>query len=152
MFILKFINYHVTEDCNNRTQLDRDDYYCNEDLVKQLVFDAKLSNPYFKDWIATESDWELARKYNVSVRFIATSSGLTRWHYIFETDKNERVDDSGTRHKDSPDEYDFIFSDKQAHQASCSSFQDVSKISECSETNITTQLKKPGTRQQYFNI
>lgn len=99
-----FNKHHITEDCNNRTQLDRNDYYCNEDLVKQLVFDAKLTNPYFKDWIATESDWGLARKYNVSVRFIATSSGLTRWHYIFDTDKNERVDDTGTRHKESPDE------------------------------------------------
>lgn len=82
------------------TPLGKDDYYCNEDLVKQLVFDAKLSAPYFENWIATDEEWDLARKYNVSVRFIATSSGLTRWHYVFENDKNEEVDDQGNRRKE----------------------------------------------------
>lgn len=82
------------------TPLGKDDYYCNEDLVKQLVFDAKLSTPYFGNWIATDDEWALARKYNVSVRFIATSSGLTRWHYVFDTDKNEEVDDYGNRRKE----------------------------------------------------
>ncbi|KAH9641729.1 hypothetical protein HF086_003855 [Spodoptera exigua] len=81
------------------TPLGKDDYYCNEDLVKQLVFDAKLSAPYFENWIATDEQWDLARKYNVSVRFIATSSGLTRWHYVFDSDKNEEVDDHGNRRK-----------------------------------------------------
>ncbi|PZC75536.1 hypothetical protein B5X24_HaOG205963 [Helicoverpa armigera] len=82
------------------TPLGKDDYYCNEDLVKQLVFDAKLSAPYFENWIASDEEWDLARKYNVSVRFIATSSGLTRWHYIFDPDKNEQVDDQGNRRKE----------------------------------------------------
>ncbi|CAH0592660.1 unnamed protein product [Chrysodeixis includens] len=82
------------------TPLGKDDYYCGEELVKQLVFDAKLSAPYFEDWVASEAEWDLARKYNVSVRFIATSSGLTRWHYIFDTDKNEKVDDHGFRRKE----------------------------------------------------
>ncbi|XP_026738649.1 voltage-dependent calcium channel subunit alpha-2/delta-4 isoform X2 [Trichoplusia ni] len=82
------------------TPLGKDDYYCGEELVKQLVFDAKLSAPYFEDWVASEEEWDLARKYNVSVRFIATSSGLTRWHYIFDTDKNEKVDDHGFRRKE----------------------------------------------------
>lgn len=49
----------------------------------------------------------MAQKYNVSVRFIATSSGLTRWHYIFEDAKNERVDELGQRAKEYPGEYVF---------------------------------------------
>ncbi|CAG9796424.1 unnamed protein product [Diatraea saccharalis] len=81
------------------TQLQKDDYYCNEDLVKQLVFDAKLSAPYFQEWDSTPEQIALADKYNVSVRFIATSSGLTRWHYIFDDDMNEVVDDYGNRMK-----------------------------------------------------
>jgi hypothetical protein len=81
--------------------LQKDDYYCNEDLVKQLVFDAKLSAPYFEYWNATREQMELAETYNVSVRFIATSSGLTRWHYIFDDDMNEVVDNHGNRVKNS---------------------------------------------------
>ncbi|XP_049879947.1 voltage-dependent calcium channel subunit alpha-2/delta-4 isoform X2 [Pectinophora gossypiella] len=93
-------NFTIETHCGDATtQLDLDDYYCTEDLVKQLVFDAKLTTPYFKEWHATTSEWDLARKYNVSVRFIATSSGLTRWHYIFDTDKNEYVNDDGTVEK-----------------------------------------------------
>lgn len=80
--------------------LDDNAYYCNEDLVKQLVFDAKLSAPYFKIWTAERDELELAKLYNVSVRFIATSSGLTRWHYIFDDSKNEKVDDHGNRRKE----------------------------------------------------
>lgn len=90
--------FSVKTHCGN-AQLGQNEYYCNEDLVKQLVFDAKLSNPYFGIWYATDEEKELAKKYNVSVRFIATSSGLTRWHYVNDEDKNERVDDNGFRQK-----------------------------------------------------
>lgn len=88
--------------------MQKDDYYCNEDLVKQLVFDAKLTTPFFKEWNATDEEVELTAKYNVSVRFIATSSGLTRWHYIFDEDKNEVVDDEGNRWKNSTEEYGYL--------------------------------------------
>lgn len=92
--------FTVETHCGNATRgLGVDDYYCNKDLVKQLVFDAKLSAPYFEKWEATPEEEELAKKYNVSVRFIATSSGLTRWHYIYDSDKNEVVDDNGNRHR-----------------------------------------------------
>ncbi|XP_045449056.1 voltage-dependent calcium channel subunit alpha-2/delta-3 [Melitaea cinxia] len=100
--------FNVETHCGT-TPLGKDDYYCNEDLVKQLVFDAKLSAPYFRTWEATEEERNLAQKYNVSVRFIATSSGLTRWHYIFEDTKNERVDELGQRTKEYPGE---VFGDK----------------------------------------
>ncbi|XP_075975243.1 ca[2+] channel Muscle-specific alpha2/delta subunit isoform X2 [Anticarsia gemmatalis] len=94
-------NFDVEKHCGT-TPLDENAYYCNEDLVKQLVFDAKLSAPYFQNWTATDAEWEMARLYNVSVRFIATSSGLTRWHYIFDTGKNEEVDEQGNRRKEYP--------------------------------------------------
>ncbi|XP_026759265.2 voltage-dependent calcium channel subunit alpha-2/delta-4 [Galleria mellonella] len=103
-------DFDVETHCGNATtQLGKDDYYCNEDLVKQLVFDAKLTTPYFNTWSRSDEELELARKYNVSVRFIATSSGLTRWHYIFDSDKNEVVDDFGNRLKNSTKK---VFGDK----------------------------------------
>ncbi|XP_013197195.2 voltage-dependent calcium channel subunit alpha-2/delta-4 isoform X2 [Amyelois transitella] len=102
-------DFDVKKHCEKATPLEKDDYYCNEDLVKQLVFDAKLTTPYFKTWEASKVEWNLAEKYNVSVRFIATSSGMTRWHYIFEEDKNEVVDDFGNRHKNYTDK---VFGDK----------------------------------------
>ncbi|KAJ8736160.1 hypothetical protein PYW08_006816 [Mythimna loreyi] len=92
-------NFTLETHCG-MTPLGKDDYYCNEDLVKQLVFDAKLSAPYFETWTASDEEMDLAKKYNVSVRFIATSSGLTRWHYVFDSDKNEQVDDHGRPHKE----------------------------------------------------
>lgn len=65
-----------------------------------MVFDAKLSNPYFQTWYATDEDKNLAKSFNVTVRFIATSSGFTRWHYVEDESKNERIDDLGNREKD----------------------------------------------------
>ncbi|XP_063616481.1 voltage-dependent calcium channel subunit alpha-2/delta-3-like [Cydia splendana] len=93
--------FSVDSHCGDKREiLDKDDYYCNEDLVKQLVFDAKLSAPYFKDWEDhSEREAWLADKYNVSVRFIMTSSGLTRWHYLNDDDKNEVVNEQGERSK-----------------------------------------------------
>ncbi|CAG4977830.1 unnamed protein product [Parnassius apollo] len=85
---------------DEREQLGKDDYYCNEDLVKQLVFDAKLTTPYFLTWHASEEERKLANEYKVSVRFIATSSGLTRWHYINDDSKNEKVTEQGEKIKD----------------------------------------------------
>lgn len=63
------------------------------------MFDAKLTTPYFETWHASDEERALANDYNVSVRFIATSSGLTRWHYIFDEDKNEKVSDTGYRER-----------------------------------------------------
>ncbi|XP_028034568.1 voltage-dependent calcium channel subunit alpha-2/delta-4-like isoform X1 [Bombyx mandarina] len=97
----KEVPWSIETHCGNATrELGVDDYYCNEDLVKQLVFDAKLTTPYFENWDATNEEINLAKKYNVSVRFIATASGLTRWHYINDKTKNEKVNDTGYRHKE----------------------------------------------------
>ncbi|KAI5644965.1 neuronal voltage-dependent calcium channel alpha 2acd domain-containing protein [Phthorimaea operculella] len=88
-------NFDVSKcSIENQTRLDQNDYYCNEDLIRQVVFDAKLTHNHFGPW--RHPNWDLAAKYNVSVRFIATSSGLTRWHYIVDEYKNEQVNDDGT--------------------------------------------------------
>lgn len=63
------------------------------------MFDAKLTTPYFDKWHASNTERIMANTYKVSVRFIATSSGLTRWHYIFDDDKNEKISDNGEREK-----------------------------------------------------
>lgn len=55
--IFRFITPYriIVAHCGDATaQRDVDDYYCIEDLVKQLVFDAKLTTPYFRDWHATK--------------------------------------------------------------------------------------------------
>ncbi|KPI95038.1 Voltage-dependent calcium channel subunit alpha-2/delta-4 [Papilio xuthus] len=91
-------NFDFEKHCGDeREQLGKDDYYCNEDLVKQLVFDAKLTTPYFATWYATSEERKLANEYKVNVRFIATSSGLTRWHYINDDSKNEKVTEQGEK-------------------------------------------------------
>lgn len=71
-------------DCGHRT-LKYDDYYCNKELMQLLVFDAKATNNSFR------GDYEenlpprarnLAQLYGIFIRFIATQSGLTRWHRV----------------------------------------------------------------------
>ncbi|XP_034236223.1 voltage-dependent calcium channel subunit alpha-2/delta-3 isoform X2 [Thrips palmi] len=70
-----------------RPQLDQSDYYCDRELMQLLVFDARLSQPYFKGskWEPkTRDEQDLARKYNVSLRFISMQSGLLRWQAMHD--------------------------------------------------------------------
>ncbi|XP_019696117.1 voltage-dependent calcium channel subunit alpha-2/delta-3 isoform X3 [Harpegnathos saltator] len=71
-------------DCGRQT-LSYEDYYCNKELMQLLVFDAKATNnsfrgDYIEDLPARAKD--LARLYGIFLRFIATQSGLTRWHHL----------------------------------------------------------------------
>lgn len=73
------------EDVNcGRQTLQRDDYYCNRELMQLLVFDAKATNDSFRgDYLNLPyKARKLAREYGVFIRFIATQSGLTRWHHL----------------------------------------------------------------------
>lgn len=67
----------------NATKLDSDTYYCNRELVELLVFDAKVTKNIYTNWEFTnEAEKKLFEKFNSTIRFIATMSGLTRWQYI----------------------------------------------------------------------
>ncbi|XP_031619026.1 voltage-dependent calcium channel subunit alpha-2/delta-3-like [Contarinia nasturtii] len=61
------------------------DYYCNKELVELLVFDARVTEPSFRDkkWNFESDEAEnLIYAYNATLRFVATMSGLTRWQFI----------------------------------------------------------------------
>lgn len=74
--------------CGRKT-LDDDDYFCNKELVQLLVFDAKATDPLYKTWEFKDKDEEiLFLRYNASLRFAATMSGLTRWQFVFGEDIN----------------------------------------------------------------
>ncbi|XP_018059590.1 PREDICTED: voltage-dependent calcium channel subunit alpha-2/delta-4-like isoform X2 [Atta colombica] len=81
--------------CGRQT-LKHDDYYCNKELMQLLVFDAKATNNSFHgDYMENLSlrARDLAHHYGIFIRFIATQSGLTRWHHL-KTSKLPNVDDS----------------------------------------------------------
>ncbi|XP_057337277.1 voltage-dependent calcium channel subunit alpha-2/delta-3 isoform X3 [Microplitis mediator] len=70
-------------DCG-RQVLEDDDYYCNEELVQLLVFDAKATNQSYGGDFNYKDEYSknLAELYKVYLRYVATQSGLTRWQYI----------------------------------------------------------------------
>lgn len=75
-----------TVECDmDKKRLQEDDYYCDKELINMLVFDAKSTLQAFKEPWTFKNDREelLFRRYNATLRFVATMSGLTRWEYIF---------------------------------------------------------------------
>lgn len=64
--------------------LEDNDYYCNEELMQLLVFDAKATNSSFANDFTFKDDYSksLADIYQVFLRFVATQSGFTRWQYL----------------------------------------------------------------------
>ena len=87
---------NYTPNCGRQT-LSPDDYYCNKELMQLLVFDAKATNASFNsDFVLDDRRARrLAKDYGVFLRFVATQSGLTRWHYL-DTNKvpkdNDHID------------------------------------------------------------
>ena len=79
----------TTLNCSRRT-LDNESYYCNEELMQLLVFDARATNQSFAGDFQLN---ELSKAYQVFLRFIATQSGLTRWQPITEKNGNDDNDD-----------------------------------------------------------
>ncbi|XP_015440255.1 PREDICTED: voltage-dependent calcium channel subunit alpha-2/delta-3 isoform X2 [Dufourea novaeangliae] len=59
---------------------DKESYYCDRDLLLSLVFDAKVT-----EWFANpsttrgEKGKEFQQRFGVTLAFMATHSGLTRW-------------------------------------------------------------------------
>jgi voltage-dependent calcium channel alpha-2/delta-4 len=49
-----------------------------------VVFDAKITNDSYQSWtFKDDAEREIIERYNASVRFVSTMSGLTRWQFIF---------------------------------------------------------------------
>lgn len=64
--------------------MDANAYYCNKELMQLLIFDAKVTNTSYRSWsFESESEQNLIERYNATLRFVATMSGLTRWQFIF---------------------------------------------------------------------
>uniref|UniRef100_A0A1B0CZ82 Uncharacterized protein n=1 Tax=Phlebotomus papatasi TaxID=29031 RepID=A0A1B0CZ82_PHLPP len=73
----------ISANCGRKT-LNDDAYYCNRELVQLLVFDAKVTNTSYREWrFESAEEKELIQRYNATLRFVATMSGLTRWQFIF---------------------------------------------------------------------
>lgn len=74
----------ILGECGNNKTLGKDDYYCDRNLVKHLVFDARVTKPIFDAaWrTKTTAANKLRLLYNATLRFVATMSGLTRWEYV----------------------------------------------------------------------
>ncbi|XP_033327950.2 ca[2+] channel Muscle-specific alpha2/delta subunit isoform X1 [Megalopta genalis] len=82
-----------TLNCGSRT-LSQDDYYCNKELMQLLVFDAKATNGSFNEEFRLEEPRarQLVKIYGIFLRFVATQSGLTRWHHL-DTNRVPTEDD-----------------------------------------------------------
>ena len=75
-------------ECGRKT-LGDNDYYCDKELIQKLIFDAKSTEKAFGEPGSFKYLKEpLLLRYNVTLRFVATMSGLTRWEYIFAEDQN----------------------------------------------------------------
>lgn len=83
-----------TVECDTESKrLHQDDYYCDKELINMLVFDAKSTMQAFKESWTFKNNRErlLFKRYNATLRFVATMSGLTRWEYIFGEENNTNI-------------------------------------------------------------
>lgn len=49
-----------------------------------MIFDAKVTNASYRSWeFESQEERDLIERYNATLRFVATMSGLTRWQFIF---------------------------------------------------------------------
>lgn len=85
--------------CGRKT-LGDDAYYCNKELVQLLIFDAKVTNTTYRTWkFESIEERSIIERYNATLRFVATMSGLTRWQFIFgevEVDSDREFGDYHT--------------------------------------------------------
>nr|XP_022916420.1 voltage-dependent calcium channel subunit alpha-2/delta-4 [Onthophagus taurus] len=93
-----------SERCNKQT-LGHDDYFCDEELIKMLIFDARCTKVAFGEpWhFMNDREISLFERFNATLRFVATMSGLTRWEYIFG-EGNETKKEFGDYHAKAQDE------------------------------------------------
>ncbi|KAJ9576032.1 hypothetical protein L9F63_007132, partial [Diploptera punctata] len=79
-YILFVENGTESIDCNKRI-VEEDEYYCDPGLVQLFTFDAKITDPFFrKEALKFKKNEEtLVNMYNITLKFVSTQSGLTRW-------------------------------------------------------------------------
>ncbi|XP_023291633.1 voltage-dependent calcium channel subunit alpha-2/delta-3 isoform X2 [Lucilia cuprina] len=61
---------------------DKDNYYCDRQLMQSLVFDARVTEWFSKNTSFNSKDDkgnEFKQRFGITVAFLATHSGLTRW-------------------------------------------------------------------------
>lgn len=81
--MMNWVDRIISANCGRKT-MDNEAYYCNKELVQLLIFDAKVTNASYRSWkFESPEEKELIEKYNATLRFVATMSGLTRWQFIF---------------------------------------------------------------------
>ncbi|KAJ6647712.1 Voltage-dependent calcium channel subunit alpha-2/delta-3, partial [Pseudolycoriella hygida] len=90
-------------DCDGKT-LGDDAYYCNKELMELLIFDAKVTNASYSTWNESKSDKQLIDRFNATLRFVATNSGLTRWQYINGKNETDTEKEFGDFHRYAIDE------------------------------------------------
>ncbi|KAF6216162.1 hypothetical protein GE061_000501 [Apolygus lucorum] len=79
-------------DCN-RPRVDEEASYCDKELMQLLVFDAKITEGSYKSskWAARDrTEEELVARFEASLRFVATQSGLTRWQVIPDQPEDDK--------------------------------------------------------------
>lgn len=55
--------------------------------MQLLIFDAKVTNASYRTWaFESESERELIERFNATLRFVATNSGLTRYVELLHYD------------------------------------------------------------------
>ncbi|KRF79596.1 voltage-dependent calcium channel subunit alpha-2/delta-3 isoform X3 [Drosophila virilis] len=64
---------------------EKESYYCDRQLMQSLVFDARVTkwfsnNTSFNAREKDEKRHEFKQRFGITVAFLATHSGLTRWH------------------------------------------------------------------------
>ncbi|KAK7793435.1 hypothetical protein R5R35_010056 [Gryllus longicercus] len=90
---IEMTSYNESRFCQKQ-EVSEDEYYCDENLMNLLVFDAKVINAVFHGdkWSPDDELDELIKSYNASIRFIASQSGLIKWQYISDfDDENETL-------------------------------------------------------------
>lgn len=88
-----------------RITLNDDAYYCNKELVQLVIFEAKVTNSSYGEWkFKDDEEKTLIERYNASLRFVATMSGLTRWQFIYGEVEVETDFEFGDYHTRAVDE------------------------------------------------
>ncbi|XP_072766737.1 voltage-dependent calcium channel subunit straightjacket isoform X2 [Anoplolepis gracilipes] len=82
----------------NPSKTDKFSYYCDRNLLLSLVYDAKVTEwfaqqtPAYPSSTRDESGKEFQQRFAVTLAFVATHSGLTRWQ-DFPVDENVSLPD-----------------------------------------------------------